>query len=98
MILALAPMACLTHLAFRSVVSRFAMPHFFYSEMIHSPSLLAGGKFERYYMLTTKDEPLIWQLTSNESDSIKDGVAWGVVLTWDAQLQIFLKQERVLLG
>lgn len=74
MILALAPMACLTHLAFRSVVSRFAMPHFFYSEMIHSPSLLAGGKFERYYMLTTKDEPLIWQLTSNESDSIKESI------------------------
>jgi len=75
MTFALAPMACLTHFAFRSVVARFAHPHLYYSEMIHSPSLLAGGKFERYYMLTTKEEPLIWQLTSNETDTIKESIA-----------------------
>ena len=67
-------MATLTHLAFRSLVSYFAKPHFYYSEMIHSPSLLGGGKFERYYMLTTQDEPLIWQLTSNEVDTIKESI------------------------
>ena len=74
MILSLAPMADITHFGFRRLVRLFESPHFFYSEMIHSPSLLCGGKFEKWYMLTDKYEPLIWQITSNETETVRDVV------------------------
>ena len=74
MVLSLAPMADITHLGFRRLVSSLGAPHLFYSEMIHSPSLLSGGKFENWYKSTYKDEPLIWQLTSNETDTIKETI------------------------
>jgi len=74
MILSLAPMADITHFGFRKLVSSFAPPHLYYSEMIHSPSLLCGGQFEKWYMITSENEPLIWQLTSDETETIKDTI------------------------
>ena len=71
MILSLAPMADITHLGFRRLVSQFCSPNLFYSEMIHSPSLLSGGHFEKWYIKTYREENLIWQLTSNETETIK---------------------------
>jgi dihydrouridine synthase, putative len=72
MILSLAPMADITHLGFRRLVASFSSPNLFYSEMIHSPSLLSGGHFEKWYTKTYDSEALIWQLTSNETESVKD--------------------------
>lgn len=74
MILSLAPMADITHLGFRRLVSIFCSPNLFYSEMIHSPSLLSGGHFEKWYVKTYKEENLIWQLTSNETETIKETI------------------------
>ena len=71
MILSLAPMADITHLGFRRLVAQFSSPDIFYSEMIHSPSLLSGGHFEKWYIKTYKEEDLIWQLTSNEAETVK---------------------------
>lgn len=74
MILSLAPMADITHLGFRRLVSYFSSPDIFYSEMIHSPSLLSGGHFEKWYTRTYTCENLIWQLTSNETQTIKETI------------------------
>lgn len=74
MILSLAPMADITHAGFRRLVASFASPDLYYSEMIHSPSLLSRGKFEKWYMLTLEGESLIWQLTSDESETIKESI------------------------
>ena len=74
MILSLAPMADITHFGFRRLVSSFRAPHLYYSEMIHSPSLLCGGQFEKWYMLTSNEEPLVWQLTSNETETVKETI------------------------
>lgn len=75
MILSLAPMADITHFGFRKLVSVFSPPDLYYSEMIHSPSLLCGGQFETWYMLTSADEPLIWQLTSDETETVKETIS-----------------------
>ena len=74
MILSLAPMADITHLGFRRLVAQFCPPDLFYSEMIHSPSLLSGGHFEKWYIKTYTEENLIWQLTSNEAHTIKETI------------------------
>lgn len=74
MILSLAPMADITHLGFRHLVSHFSSPNLFYSEMIHSPSLLSGGHFEKWYIKTYTEEHLVWQLTSNETETIKETI------------------------
>ncbi|MGP1438690.1 MAG: tRNA-dihydrouridine synthase family protein [Treponema sp.] len=74
MILSLAPMADITHLGFRCLVASFCSPDLFFSEMIHSPSLLSGGHFEKWYIKTYSGENLVWQLTSNEVDTVKETI------------------------
>lgn len=75
MLLSLAPMAAVTHLGFRRLVSRFFPPHEFFAEMIHAPSLVAGGLFEKWYLRTCKEtENLVWQLTSNDVHSAAKAV------------------------
>ena len=74
MILSLAPMADITHLGFRRLVAQFCPPDLFYSEMIHSPSFLSGGHFEKWYAKTYSDEALIWQLTSNETETVRETI------------------------
>lgn len=68
---ALAPMATLSHEALRLLIHRFGDPNEYYTEMIHAPSLLAGGKFEEYYIRTGPcPEKIVWQLTGSEPDSL----------------------------
>ena len=74
MILSLAPMADITHLGFRRLVGQFSSPDVVYSEMIHSPSLLSGGHFEKWYIRTYAGEALTWQITSNETETIKETI------------------------
>ena len=74
MILSLAPMAEITHLGFRHLVGQFSSPDVVYSEMIHSPSLLSGGHFEKWYIRTYTGEALTWQLTSNETETVKETI------------------------
>lgn len=73
--LSLAPMAAVTHFGFRRLVSYFCAPDEFFTEMIHAPSLLAGGYFENWYLRSnSKTENIVWQLTSNDTDSAAKAV------------------------
>ena len=66
--LALAPMATLSHEALRLLIHRYADPDEYYSEMIHAPSYVAGGKFEPYYVKTAPcPERMVWQITGSEA-------------------------------
>ncbi len=67
--LALAPMATLTHEALRILIHRYGDPDEYFSEMIHAPSLIAGGSFEKYYVRTGPvPEKLVWQLTGGTAE------------------------------
>ncbi len=68
---ALAPMATLSHEALRLLIHRFGDPDEYYTEMIHAPSLLSGGKFEKYYVRTAPcPGKLVWQLTGPDAPSL----------------------------
>ena len=45
-----APMATLSHPAFRVIIEKFGGCDEYYTEMINAPSLLNGGQFEKYYI------------------------------------------------
>ena len=49
----LAPMATLSHEAFRQTIQKFGGCDEYFNEMINAPSLLHNGKFEKFYMLTS---------------------------------------------
>ncbi|MDR1786775.1 MAG: tRNA-dihydrouridine synthase family protein [Spirochaetaceae bacterium] len=67
----LAPMATLSHEALRRSVERFGGCDEYYTEMIHAPSLVAGGRFESCYLRRgPAPEKLRWQLTGNRADSL----------------------------
>jgi tRNA-dihydrouridine synthase B len=67
--LALSPMATLTHEALRILIHRYGDPDEYYSEMIHAPSYLAGGSFEKYYVRSAPcPEKMVWQLTGAVAD------------------------------
>ncbi|MGP1577675.1 MAG: tRNA-dihydrouridine synthase family protein [Treponema sp.] len=71
----LAPMANLTHSALRILIHLFADPDEYFSEMIHAPSLLAGGHFEEWYLRTAPaPEKLVWQLTSHKTEALIQAV------------------------
>ena len=73
--LILAPMASLTHAALRMLIHRFADPDEYFTEMIHAPSLVAGGPFEQWYLHTQPvPEKIVWQLTSHESEAFVKAV------------------------
>ena len=66
--LLLAPMATLSHEALRRAVHYFGGCDEYYTEMIHAPSLLAGGVFEKYYLMTGPEpQKIVWQLTGNDA-------------------------------
>ncbi len=68
--LALAPMATISHEAFRRCVERFGGCDEYFSEMIHCPSLLHGGPFEYSYLLNKcAPDKMVWQLTSPDAES-----------------------------
>lgn len=67
----LAPMATLTHEALRRAIARFGGCDEYYTEMIHAPSLLHGGQFERFYLLNGPEpDKIVWQLTGTEEDTL----------------------------
>lgn len=74
--LLLAPMATISHEAFRRAVTRFGGCDELYNEMIHAPSLLAGGAWEQYYLRAeTEPEKLVWQLTGNRAAPLVEAAA-----------------------
>ena len=71
----LAPMANLTHSALRLLIHYFGDPDEYFTEMIHAPSLIAGGHFEEWYLRTAPEpEKLVWQLTSQRTDALEQAV------------------------
>lgn len=68
--LILAPMATLTHEPLRRTIAKFGGCDEYYTEMIHSASLIHNGQFEKYYLLTGPEpEKIVWQLTGTDADS-----------------------------
>ncbi|MCQ2613835.1 MAG: tRNA-dihydrouridine synthase family protein [Treponemataceae bacterium] len=68
-----APMATLSHEPMRRLVERFGGCDEHYTEMIHAPSLLHGGQFEKYYLLhEAAPEKIVWQLTGTEPVSMAE--------------------------
>ena len=67
--LALCPMATLSHEALRVLIHRWGDPDEYFSEMIHAPAFLAGGRFEQWYVRTAPcPERMVWQLTGNSAE------------------------------
>jgi tRNA-dihydrouridine synthase B len=74
--LALAPMATLSHEALRILINRFGDPDEYFTEMIHAPSYITGGKFERWYVRQAPSpEKIVWQLTGPDSVSVAKAAA-----------------------
>lgn len=66
-----APMATLSHPAFRFLIEKFGACDEYYTEMINAPSLLNGGQFEKYYIDPSPvPNKIVWQLTGKNSESI----------------------------
>ncbi|MCR5698617.1 MAG: tRNA-dihydrouridine synthase family protein [Treponemataceae bacterium] len=69
--LLLAPMATLSHEALRRAIFRFGGCDEYYCEMIHASSLLAGGGFEKYYIMNgPESDKMVWQLTDTTDEPI----------------------------
>ncbi len=67
------PMATLSHEGMRHLISDFGFCDEYYTEMIHCPSLVAGGMYERFYLLNNiEKEKIVWQLTGNEIESFRE--------------------------
>lgn len=74
--LLLAPMATLSHEAFRRAVARFGGCDEYVTEMIHAPSLLAGGQWESYYLMSGPEpDKIVWQLTGNTAEPLARAAA-----------------------
>lgn len=66
--LILAPMATLSHEAFRRCVVKFGGCDEYFTEMINAGSLLNMGPFEKFYLMAGPEpEKIVWQLTGNDS-------------------------------
>ncbi|MBQ1662009.1 MAG: tRNA-dihydrouridine synthase family protein [Treponema sp.] len=64
-----APMATLSHEAFRRTAERFPGCDEYFTEMINAPSLLNMGPFEKYYLMSGPcPEKIVWQLTGNKAE------------------------------
>ena len=66
-----APMAAITHEAFRRTIARFGGCDEYYTEMIHAASFINGGPYEPYYA-NCGPEPhkIVWQLTGSDTDKL----------------------------
>ena len=66
-----APMATLSHEAFRLAIEQFGGCDEYFTEMINAPSLLNRGPFEKYYMLNGPvPNKIVWQLTGTDVDHL----------------------------
>lgn len=64
-----APMATLSHPAFRILIEEFGGCDEYYTEMINAASLLNNGQFEKYYIDPAPvPEKIVWQLTGKSAD------------------------------
>jgi len=76
MTLIFAPMATLSHEAFRHLIYRFGGCSEYYTEMIHASSLNTNGRFERYYLLNGPEpHKIVWQLTDSAEKPIVEAVS-----------------------
>ncbi len=67
--LILAPMATLSHEAFRRCVESFGGCDEYFNEMINAGSLLHQGPFEKYYLMSGPvPEKMVWQITGTRAD------------------------------
>ena len=72
----LAPMDAITHQAFRNLVARFGGCDEYFNEMINASSLLAGGAWEKFYLLDGPEpEKLVWQLTDKNGEKMAEAAA-----------------------
>ena len=72
----LAPMAELSHRALRELIDGFGGCDEYYTEMISSSALLAGGPFEKWYMdPLPRPEKLVFQLVGADSSQIARAAA-----------------------
>lgn len=66
-----APMATLSHEAFRISVEEFGGCDEYFTEMINASSLLNMGPFEKYYLMNGPcPEKIVWQLTGTSAESL----------------------------
>lgn len=69
--LIMAPMATLSHEAFRRCVAKFGGCDEYFTEMINAGSLLNMGPWEKYYLMAGPEpEKIVWQLTGNDSEKM----------------------------
>jgi len=72
----LAPMAEISHRAFRELIEDFGGCDCYFSEMISVSALLAGGPFEKWYIDTgPRPEKLVFQLVGSDSGQISRAAA-----------------------
>lgn len=69
--LILAPMATLSHEAFRRCVARFGGCDEYFTEMINAGSLLNAGPWEKFYLMPGPEpEKIVWQLTGSDAEKM----------------------------
>jgi tRNA-dihydrouridine synthase len=69
-------MAELSHRAFRELLEDFGGCDLYFTEMISSSALLAGGPFEKWYIDSApRPEKLVFQLVGSDSESISGAAA-----------------------
>jgi len=72
----LAPMAEISHRAFRELIEDFGGCDCYFSEMISAAALLAGGPFEKWYIDNApRPEKLVFQLVGADSAQISGAAA-----------------------
>jgi tRNA-dihydrouridine synthase len=71
-----APMATLSHEAFRCILEYFGGCDEYYTEMINAGSLLTRGPFEKYYLLSGPvPQKIVWQLTGKKTEQLAAAAA-----------------------
>jgi tRNA-dihydrouridine synthase B len=72
-----APMATLSHRAFRELVEEFGAPSLYFSEMISATALFAGAPYEESYVDAGPDPSrLVYQLVGSDADAIARAAAF----------------------
>lgn len=74
--LALAPMATLSHEAFRRCVEKFGGCDEYFNEMINASSLIHQGPFEKFYTQHGDEgKKLVWQITGNSAEPMAEAAS-----------------------
>ena len=71
-----APVATVTHAAFRTLVERFGGCDEYYSEMINAATFVNGGPFEKYYVIPDPaPEKTVWQITGRKAEHLAEAAS-----------------------